>query len=256
MSFTGAWQRFQENDPLFLRRPRGRRRLRSPRTPALPRVQPPEGHDLRPALPLLYFDGGRKRSGRCDYLEVVTGLYDAAFWRGLTDRVKARGLGRTGHGWEDRLAWAAAFHGDLFTIERGLDPVGVDSLVDFGRQPIAFKVTQSVADFEGRRFMCENQSRTDSYLDMEGLRRGTNGINWGVDFSSPRSTTTPTRRITRRTGSTSPTGRISSLRGLRAADLLHERRKPAGGQPGLLSDHLGLGERGSGSRTPPTTRTS
>ncbi len=148
-----------------------------------------KGYDLRSALPLLYFDGGKETvKVRCDYLEVVTRLYDSSFWSGLTARLKALGLGRTGHGWEDRLAWAAAFHGDLFTIERGLDPVGVDSLFDFGRQPIAFKVTQSVADFEGRRFMCENQGvqGTDSYLDMEGLRRGTNGIGaWGVDLFVP-----------------------------------------------------------------------
>jgi hypothetical protein len=148
-----------------------------------------KGYDLRQVLPLLYFDGGKETiKVRCDYLEVVARLYDLSFWTGITNWAKAHGLGRTGHGWEDRLAWAAAFHGDLFTIERGLDPVGVDSLFDFGRQPIAFKVAQSVADFEGRRFMCENQGvqGTDSYLDMEGLRRGTNGIGtWGVDLFVP-----------------------------------------------------------------------
>jgi Glycosyl hydrolase 2 galactose-binding domain-like/alpha-L-rhamnosidase len=148
-----------------------------------------KGYDLRQALPLLYYEGGKETvKVRCDYIEVVTRLYDTAFWTGVTSWAKAHRLGRTGHGWEDRLAWAAAFHGDLFTIERGLDPVGVDSLLDFGRQPVAFKVTQSVADFEGRRFMCENQGvqGTDSYLDMEGLRRGTNGIGtWGVDLFVP-----------------------------------------------------------------------
>jgi hypothetical protein len=148
-----------------------------------------KGYDLRRALPLLYFDGGKETvKVRCDYLEVVTRLYDSSFWSGITAWAKAHGLGRTGHGWEDRLSWAAAFHGDLFTIERGLDPVGVDSLFDFGRQPIAFKVAQSVADFEGRRFMCENQGvqGTDSYLDLEGIRRGTNGIaTWGVDLFVP-----------------------------------------------------------------------
>jgi hypothetical protein len=148
-----------------------------------------KGYDLRGALPLLYFDGGKDTvKVRCDYLEVVTHLYDSSFWSGITAWAKAHGLGRTGHGWEDRLSWAAAFHGDLFTIERGLDPVGVDSLFDFGRQPIAFKVAQSVADFEGRRFMCENQGvqGTDSYLDLEGIRRGTNGIaTWGVNLFVP-----------------------------------------------------------------------
>ena len=41
-----------------------------------------------------------------------------------------------------------------------------------------FKVAQSVADFEGRRLACENQGvqGTDSYLDLEAIRKGTNGI--------------------------------------------------------------------------------
>ena len=148
-----------------------------------------KGYDLRKVLPLLFLEGGDQTTKvRCDYLETVTRIYDASFWTGITSWAKAHRIGRTGHGWEDWLQWAAALHGDLFTIERGLNPVGVDSLFDFGRQPGAFKVAQSVADFEGRRFMCENQGvqGTDSYLDMEGMRRGTNGIGaWGVDLFVP-----------------------------------------------------------------------
>jgi hypothetical protein len=147
------------------------------------------GYDLRKVLPLLFLEGGSQTTKvRCDYLETVTQLYDASFWTGITSWAQAHHIGRTGHGWEDWLQWAAALQGDLFTIERGLNPVGVDSLFDFGRQPVAFKVAQSVADFEGRRFMCENQGvqGTDSYLDLEGIRRGTNGIGaWGVDLFVP-----------------------------------------------------------------------
>jgi hypothetical protein len=144
------------------------------------------GYDLHKVLPLLIYDGGDSTTKvRCDYLATVTQLYQESFWKGITDGAGEFGIGRTGHAWEESLQWAAALEGSLFAVERGLNPVGVDSLGDFGRQPLNFKVAQSVADFEGRRFMCENQGvqGTDSYLDMEGLRRGTNGIGlWGVNL--------------------------------------------------------------------------
>jgi alpha-L-rhamnosidase/Glycosyl hydrolases family 2, sugar binding domain len=147
------------------------------------------GYDLRKMLPLLVYDGGNLSSKvRQDYLATVTQLYQDSFWSGITKRAKMLGIGRSGHAWEENLQSAAAFEGSLFALERGLDPVGVDSLVDFGRQPLNFKVAQSVADFEERRFACENQGvqGTDSYLDMQGLRKATNPIGaWGVNLFIP-----------------------------------------------------------------------
>jgi hypothetical protein len=137
------------------------------------------GYDLRKMLPLLIYNGGDLTTKvRTDYLSTVTDLYGNSFWHGITSSAEKIGLHRTGHAWEESLQWAAALEGSLFTVERGLDPVGVDSLFDWGRQPLNFKVAQSVADFEGRRFACENQGvqGTDSYLDLEAIRKGTNGI--------------------------------------------------------------------------------
>jgi hypothetical protein len=137
------------------------------------------GYDLRKMLPLLIYDGGDLATKvREDYLSTVTDLYGKSFWGGLTKSANDLGIGRTGHAWEESLQRAAELEGSLFTVERGLNPVGVDSLFDWGRQPLNFKVAQSVADFEGRRFACENQGvqGTDSYLDLEGIRKGTNGI--------------------------------------------------------------------------------
>jgi hypothetical protein len=145
-----------------------------------------KGYDLRKFLPLLIYDGGDlAQKFRGDYLETITQLYGASFWRGITKQAEEYGIDRTGHAWEESLQWAAALEGSLFTVERGLDIVGVDSLRDFGRQPLNFKIAQSVADFEGRRFMCENQGvqGTDSYLDLERLRLPTAAIaTWGVNL--------------------------------------------------------------------------
>ncbi len=137
------------------------------------------GYDLRKMLPLLVYNGGDVTTKvRNDYLSTVTDLYGQSFWQGITKSAKGLGIGRTGHAWEESLQWAAALEGSLFTVERGLNPVGVDSLLDWGRQPLNFKIAQSVADFEGRRFACENQGvqGTDSYLDLEAIRKGTNAI--------------------------------------------------------------------------------
>jgi hypothetical protein len=137
------------------------------------------GYDLHKMLPLLIYDAGDLTTKvRTDYLSTVTDLYGNSFWDGITRSAKSLGIGRTGHAWEESLLRAAELEGSLFTVERGLNPVGVDSLLDWGRQPLNFKVAQSVADFEGRRFACENQGvqGTDSYLDLEEIRKGTNGI--------------------------------------------------------------------------------
>ncbi len=148
------------------------------------------GYDLRKSLPLLIYSGGDITTKvRTDYLATITDIYGKTFWQGITKSASELGLGRTGHAWEEEsLQWSAALQGSLFTVERGLNPVGVDSLEDFGRQPLNFKVAQSVADFEGRRFACENQGvqGTNSYLDMEAIRKGTNGIGaWGVNLFIP-----------------------------------------------------------------------
>ena len=146
-------------------------------------------YDLRKVLPLLIFEGGDfSIKARCDYLDTVTQLYSEAFWHGITKAAQELGIGRTGHGWEETLQFGAALEGNLFAVERGLNPVGVDSLKDSGRQALCFKVAQSVADFEGRRFLCEHEGihGIDSFLDMEGIRQVTNAIaTWGVDLFVP-----------------------------------------------------------------------
>ncbi|MFN8008383.1 MAG: glycosyl hydrolase [Terriglobia bacterium] len=146
-------------------------------------------YDLRKVLPLLVVDGGDfSIKARCDYLSTVTELYSESFWQGLTTAAQGLGLSRTGHAWEETLQFGAALEGSLFAVERGLNPVGVDSLSDSGRQAVSFKVAQSVADFEGRSFLCEHEGihGIDSYLDLEGIRQATNAIAaWGVDLFVP-----------------------------------------------------------------------
>ena len=184
-------------------------------------------------LPLLIYNGGDLTTKvRTDYLSTVTDLYGQSFWQGITKSAKGLGIGRTGHAWEESLQWAAALEGSLFTVERGLNPVGVDSLEDFGRQPLNFKVAQSVADFEGRRFACENQGvqGTNSYLDLEAIRKGTNGIGPGVSTSSSRMLSTydrGPRELSARLAAPALLALLSHLRRLHAPHQLHECGQPS-----------------------------
>ena len=108
----------------------------------------------------------------------MTDLYGSSFWQGITKSAKGSVSVAPGTPGKRASNGPPRWKEVSFTVERGLNPVGVDSLLDFGRQPLNFKVAQSVADFEGRRFACENQGvqGTNSYLDLEAIRKGTNGI--------------------------------------------------------------------------------
>ena len=87
------------------------------------------GYDLRKMLPLLLYNGGDVTTKvRTDYLSTVTDLYGSSFWNGITKSAEKLGIGRSGHAWEESLQWSAALQGSLFMVERGLNPVGVDSL--------------------------------------------------------------------------------------------------------------------------------
>ena len=65
---------------------------------------------------------------------------------------------------------------------------GCDTLVEWGRQSVWLKEVASVADFEGRRLVCENQGVQggDSYLSPERMRRVSNCLGaWNVSEFIP-----------------------------------------------------------------------
>jgi hypothetical protein len=143
-----------------------------------------KGYDLVPQLPLLLEEGGsRTPVVRCDYFDVVAGLYARSFFRQLSACGREHGLDVTGHVWEESLHAAAAFEGDHLRILREWTTPGVDSLFEWGRTPRHFLEARSVAHFERRGLVCENQGvqGAGDYLSPERLKRTTNAIGaWGV----------------------------------------------------------------------------
>jgi hypothetical protein len=158
-----------------------------------------KGYDIRPELPLLWHEGGpRTPKVRCDYMDVISGLYAESFFGQVTRWCDEHGIRISGHLWEETLQMEAAYDGDLQRVMRAWSWPGVDSLWERGRSPRDFKVAASVAHFRGTRFTCENQGLqgSDSFLDFQKMRLGTNMIAaWGANLLIPHAFNYSRRRV-------------------------------------------------------------
>ena len=143
-----------------------------------------KGYDLEPLLPALDHDiGAKSEKVRCDYLDVVSELYSNSFFNQVNDWCRKHNLEYSGHVWEETLFFGPPYQGDFYQILRSMTNPGCDSLVEWGRQSVWLKEVSSIADFEARRVVCENQGvqGSDSYLSPERMRRVSNGLGaWNV----------------------------------------------------------------------------
>jgi hypothetical protein len=142
------------------------------------------GYDLEPFLPALANDAGRKTEKvRCDYLDVISDLYANSFFKQVNDWCREHKLQYSGHVWEESLFFGPPYQGDFYRLMRAMGNPGCDTLVEWGRQSVWLKEVASIADFEGRRLVCENQGVQggDSYLSPERMRRVSNCLGaWNV----------------------------------------------------------------------------
>jgi hypothetical protein len=135
------------------------------------------GYDLTPLLPGLRRDiGPNTEKVRIDLLDVISDLYSENFFGQVNEWCLAHHVEHSGHVWEESLFFGPAFQGDFFRILRAMGNPGCDTLVEWGRQSVWLKEVASVAEFEGRHVVCENQGvqGEDSYLSPERMRRVSN----------------------------------------------------------------------------------
>jgi hypothetical protein len=142
------------------------------------------GYELEPFLPALTYDVGSKTEKvRCDYVDTVSDLYSTSFFQQINDWCRAHGLQYSGHVWEESLFFNPWVQGDFYRILRAMGQPGCDTLVEWARQSVWLKEVASVADFEGRHVVCENQGVQggDSYLSPERMRRVSNCLGaWNI----------------------------------------------------------------------------
>ena len=135
-------------------------------------------------LPALVYDIGHKTEKvRCDYVDTISDLYSTSFFQQVNNWCKAHGLQYSGHVWEESLFFGPWVQGDFYRILRAMGQPGCDTLREWGRQSVWLKEVASVADFEGRHVVCENQGvqGSDSYLSPERMRRVSNCLGaWNI----------------------------------------------------------------------------
>ncbi len=160
-----------------------------PFTPALWQTfQQRHGYDLRRYLPLVESATSRAAQVRQDYLETISHLYASSFVGQVTEWCSRHGVEHGHSDIEESLLLQAIWTGDMFRLWRASSAVYIDALLERGRMPLDFKEAGSVAHFERRPFMVENQGLTghDSYWSLEKARLGTNMcLLWGVNRLIP-----------------------------------------------------------------------
>jgi alpha-L-rhamnosidase len=142
------------------------------------------GYKLEPNLPALTYDAGPLTEKiRCNLLDVVSELYSNSFFQQVTDWCAQHKIQHSGHVWEESLFFGPAYQGDFFRILRSMSNPGCDTLEEWARQSVWLKENASVADFERRHVVCENQGvqGESSYLSPERMRRVSNCLGaWNI----------------------------------------------------------------------------
>lgn len=142
------------------------------------------GYDLVGRLPGLTYDIGQLTEKlRCDLLDTISEMYCESFWKHVSDWCGQHNIYHSGHVWEESLFWGPAWQGDFFRIQRAMSTPGCDTLMEWGRESVWLKEVTSVAAFEGKHTVCENQGvlGSNSYLSPEMMRRTSNCLGaWDI----------------------------------------------------------------------------
>lgn len=142
-----------------------------------------KGADVRLTLPLLFEEDaeGLWPKARWDWFDVIGKLYIECVFEPLDKWCRDKGMFMTCHFWEERLFMQAVHVGNYFAMQRAYSMPGTDALFETIRDPRYSRETQSVAEFEGRQFMCEAFAVAGCQLSSTDLKKDLNcAVAFGV----------------------------------------------------------------------------
>ncbi len=148
-------------------------------------------YDLRTRLPLLAndtLDGQASRRVRADYLDTISQLYADSFSRQVADWCTAHRLTHGTSIYEEQLYIQVSHAGDMFRHWRAGSLVEIDALLERARMPIDFKEALSVAHFDHKPLLVENQGLQghSTFFSLEKARLGSNmALLWGANTLVP-----------------------------------------------------------------------
>jgi hypothetical protein len=146
------------------------------------------GYDLRTRLPLLVHDGPNAHQVRQDYFDTVSALYTGSFSKQVADWCSAHGLKHATSLYEEQLYIQVGQAGNMFDHWRASSAVEIDALLERARMPLDFKEAVSVAHFDRKPLLVENQGLQGhaTYFSLEKARLGSNmALLWGANTLVP-----------------------------------------------------------------------
>ncbi len=146
------------------------------------------GRDIRLWMPLLFDrdEEGAWARARWEWFEAVTDIYTG--WLSSVSRwLEKRDMYCISNLWEESLMWQAGAVGDFFKAQRAYSMPGTDCLGLSALKVHDFKETQSVTEFEGRRFQSEIMGAAGWWgFKPEAIKKVANAITaWGVSHVVP-----------------------------------------------------------------------
>ncbi len=146
------------------------------------------GSDIRSWMPLLLDRDveGRWPKARWDWYCSVSDLYADNYLGGVSRWLAERGMYCISNLWEESLSAQAFAVGDFFQAQRSVTMPGNDCLVRKALEVHDFKETQSVSEFEGRRFQSEVLGVAGWEMSPVLMKQAMNAvIAWGVSHVVP-----------------------------------------------------------------------
>ena len=144
--------------------------------------------DVRTMCPLLVDTDieGTYPKCRWQYFEAISDVY-ADFFKQVNDWCVQHGLYAISNLWEESLMWQAGAVGDFFKLQRTFSMPGTDCLALTALNPHNFKETQSVCEFESRRFQSEIMGGAGLWgFNPVSIKKVANAvITWGVNNVVP-----------------------------------------------------------------------
>lgn len=119
---------------------------------------------------------------RYNWFDALSEAYSQFLFKYHSDELEAHGLTYTVHLWEERLLGQALLAGDPMRIYRSVSLPGIDHLGRDSRVARSYKEVQSVAELEGKRYMCEILGCAGWELDTAELKASiNNALSLSVD---------------------------------------------------------------------------
>jgi hypothetical protein len=149
-----------------------------------------KGSNIRRWMPLMFEEDveGLWPKARWDWYDIVSGLYTDNYLGTVSRWLKSHGMYDISNLWEADvgLKMQALTVGNFFQAQRAVTMPGNDCLVKRGLDVFGFKETQSVTEFEGKRFQSEIMGVAGWQMSPVLVKKVTNSvINWGVSHIVP-----------------------------------------------------------------------